>query len=660
MIQVPITATTTTYNLLQDLSYGYDTVGNIISINEKAPTGLGRSVSYTYDGLYRLLTATAVASSSPYSATYTYNALGNMLSNTGVGYTYAGTGYANPHAPTTIGTSTLSYDNSGNVLSHASSTYTWDYNNRMTTAGGSGGSSSFDYDLSGQRTLLSIGGVSTKYPTANYNTDGTAVTKHIMLGDSPIVSIVKNGSGGGSTSTTTTHSVYADALASGWNDWSWDSTRNFSNTTPVYAGTNSISVAYTAAWGGLYLNHAGISTAGSTHIQFAIRSAVANPVLDLEMYGVGEVFLGTIPLTSVLPTMAANTWYLVSVPLSSVGSSNTTLTGIMFVKNSSGTVYFDDIKLISVTTGGGGGGSTPVTQYLYQDHLGGTALTADSVGKMLESTDYMPFGGVRINTSVNGTKEQRTYIGQEYDPATSLSYLNARYYNGTRGQFMSQDPEFWMPTLSTQLLTDPQQQNSYSYSRNNPINGKDPSGRVLQLILLPIIGYAGGYGTSMLDDIAVGIQRGESNEQIRATIAMHATDGTYVSSGSRGAVITTALAITPVTSFAGVALATFNANLYYDLTESFVSGATNVDVKSFASTVIDAALAPIVKYAPGLNKPLAKATEAKVYKEVLKTAGQSIATVGIQTKISSAVASVQSTLSSFVDTVGSFISNIFR
>ncbi|MEN9390690.1 MAG: hypothetical protein RLZZ283_790, partial [Candidatus Parcubacteria bacterium] len=481
MIQVPITATTTTYNLLQDLSYGYDTVGNITSINEKAPTGLGRSVSYTYDGLYRLLTATAVASSSPYAATYTYNALGNMLTNTGLSYTYAGTGYANPHAPTAIGTSTLSYDNSGNVLSLASSTYTWDFNNRMRTASGSGGSSSFDYDLSGQRTLLSIGGVSTKYPTANYNTDGTAVTKHIMLGDSPIVSIVKNGSDGGSSSTTTTNTLYADAIGAGWSDWSWDSTRNFSNTNPVYAGTNSLSVAYTAAWGGLYLNHAGVTTVGSTHLQFAIRSATANPVLDVEIYGAGQTLLASVPLSTFLPTMAANTWYLVTIPLASISAANTTLTGVSLVKSTTGTVYYDDIKLISVTTGGGGGGSTPVTQYLYQDHLGGTSLTADSVGKMLESTDYMPFGGVRINTSVNSTKEQRTYIGQEYDPATSLSYLNARYYNGTRGQFMSQDRLFWAPP--DQYRTDPQQMNSYSYARNNPIRMKDSSG--LLTIFIP-------------------------------------------------------------------------------------------------------------------------------------------------------------------------------
>jgi RHS repeat-associated protein len=31
-------------------------------------------------------------------------------------------------------------------------------------------------------------------------------------------------------------------------------------------------------------------------------------------------------------------------------------------------------------------------------------------------------------------------IGEEYDSETEFSYLNARYYQGSRGQFMSQDP----------------------------------------------------------------------------------------------------------------------------------------------------------------------------------------------------------------------------
>jgi RHS repeat-associated protein len=61
-----------------------------------------------------------------------------------------------------------------------------------------------------------------------------------------------------------------------------------------------------------------------------------------------------------------------------------------------------------------------------------------------------------------------------YDPESSLSYLNARYYNPVTTQFLSQDPIFWS---SSQDLSDPQSLNSYSYALNNPVNRKDPSGK---------------------------------------------------------------------------------------------------------------------------------------------------------------------------------------
>src|SRR3989344_3273858 len=76
--------------------------------------------------------------------------------------------------------------------------------------------------------------------------------------------------------------------------------------------------------------------------------------------------------------------------------------------------------------------------------------------------------------------EQRKFIGQEYDIGTGLDYLNARYYDAMRGQFISQDP--LARDNPEKFLTDPQQLNTYSYARNNPINASDPSG-LLTLII---------------------------------------------------------------------------------------------------------------------------------------------------------------------------------
>ena len=48
----------------------------------------------------------------------------------------------------------------------------------------------------------------------------------------------------------------------GFDNWSWSVTLNFSATTPVHSGTNSISAQYTGAWGGIYL-HRGTALTGT-------------------------------------------------------------------------------------------------------------------------------------------------------------------------------------------------------------------------------------------------------------------------------------------------------------------------------------------------------------------------------------------------------------
>ena len=51
--------------------------------------------------------------------------------------------------------------------------------------------------------------------------------------------------------------------------------------------------------------------------------------------------------------------------------------------------------------------------------------------------------------------------------------MNARYYNSSRGQFISQDPTFWGLKMT---LNNPQSLNSYSYANDNPISNSDPDG----------------------------------------------------------------------------------------------------------------------------------------------------------------------------------------
>jgi RHS repeat-associated protein len=67
---------------------------------------------------------------------------------------------------------------------------------------------------------------------------------------------------------------------------------------------------------------------------------------------------------------------------------------------------------------------------------------------------------------------------------TGLSYMNARYYNGTVGRFISQDPVFISVGAEhfNDWLSDPQSQNSYSYARNNPLIAVDLDGNYARYI----------------------------------------------------------------------------------------------------------------------------------------------------------------------------------
>ncbi|MBI2627735.1 RHS repeat-associated core domain-containing protein [Candidatus Nomurabacteria bacterium] len=129
-----------------------------------------------------------------------------------------------------------------------------------------------------------------------------------------------------------------------------------------------------------------------------------------------------------------------------------------------------------------GTGDEAKVKYIHTDNLGSTNVVTDETGAVVETLDYLPFGGVRVDKKENAFSEQRKYIGQEYDADTKLNYLNARYYDGSVGRFLSQDPVFLNPEsqgkeIFTKFLTDPQSQNSYSYAGNNPITLSDPDGR---------------------------------------------------------------------------------------------------------------------------------------------------------------------------------------
>jgi RHS repeat-associated protein len=128
---------------LDGASYSYDPAGNRTS---KGNYLNGMTSNYTYDPLYELTQVTQGAST---TETYSYDAVGNRLSSSGVP-TY---NYNSSNELTSNSSGSYTYDANGNTLSDASGrSFTWDFENRLTQVVNPGvGTTTFRYDPVGRR-----------------------------------------------------------------------------------------------------------------------------------------------------------------------------------------------------------------------------------------------------------------------------------------------------------------------------------------------------------------------------------------------------------------------------------------------------------------------------------------------------------------------------
>lgn len=117
--------------------------------------------------------------------------------------------------------------------------------------------------------------------------------------------------------------------------------------------------------------------------------------------------------------------------------------------------------------------ATSQTYFHQLDHLSGQGVTTNEVGQPAEVSDYDPFGATTLNDQLGAYMEQRRYGGYQED-TNGLNYLGARYYDAKLRKFLSMDPA--AQNVEQSLLADPQQLNTYSYARNNPLRYRDDGG----------------------------------------------------------------------------------------------------------------------------------------------------------------------------------------
>lgn len=163
-------------SVLQDLTYEYDSIGNVLSIVSDY------TVEYGYDDLYRLITATAYDSADPssvyYDRSYEYDSVGNMIYKSDIGdLLYEETGNANPYAVTQAGSYLFDYDEAGNVLGDGMYDYEYNHKNQMVASD----DYSYSYDFAGQRILKEGALSSTYYPNMFYEDDGGSVREYVFV-----------------------------------------------------------------------------------------------------------------------------------------------------------------------------------------------------------------------------------------------------------------------------------------------------------------------------------------------------------------------------------------------------------------------------------------------------------------------------------------------
>src|SRR3989344_7849762 len=213
-----------------------DAFGNITQIANPANASSSATTAFTYDVLNRLLSAsTTAATSTPYREQYEYDTLGSIMSlrsgTASSSYAYANTSYANPHAVTQmangVSTTTYSYDTNGNlaqkVTDGVTSTYLWDYANRLTALGVNNSTTTYGYDAFGARmyqiasTTATTTYASKWYSIASSTRSGTnyaTTTEHVFNGDTLLSTIDNKFINGAAPGTAEVRYIHPDHLGS--------------------------------------------------------------------------------------------------------------------------------------------------------------------------------------------------------------------------------------------------------------------------------------------------------------------------------------------------------------------------------------------------------------------------------------------------------------
>ncbi len=584
---------------IECVSYSYDANGNITKVVDSSDNNAAITVNYAYDPLNRLVTASSsnAASGINYLQTFAYNPLGDITSGPAGTYAYSSSGYVDSDAVTSIASTTFAYDNDGNFLSSGNATNTWNYRNQLTQSVNGSGSSTYAYDYQGNRVKLVQGTATTVFPTKFYNVmlGGAATsTEHIFANGLLLATVINATSTGGGTSAitldaTSTGTATAKSLAtstitvgSGSNELLIISIANGNTAatttavtvdgvaaTPVvlsrstnrnsslwyvkglsagahaisstYSGSNQISLAAASFFG---VSQTSPIDATST---LAITSSTVSSTLTTSVPGdlIIDALDSAVNQTST--AIGPNQAYIMKnlFETNNIGNASYQIATSSGAKTesyrmSASVAFSFSVAAFKAATSSGGTATSSAIRYALGDVLNNSNVVTDASGTIVETLDYYPYGQPRMDTTVgNFSGEKRKFIREEYDSGSGLNYLNARFYNGSQGDFLSEDPIFLsMGSVSTtqqsvqSALSDPQSLNSYSYASDNPVSESDPTGKCPWCITAAI-----GAATAVTGQFAFDMFTNVQTSGLNVGAYRFSSPETYFTRAVQGAII---------------------------------------------------------------------------------------------------------------------------
>ena len=165
-------------------------------------------------------------------------------------------------------------------------------------------------------------------------------------------------------------------------------------------------------------------------------------------------------------------------------------------------------------------------QYYTQNAHGDVVNLTDSTGAITKSYKYDAFG-VEQNIDDADTNAFR-YCGEYFDAETGTIYLRARYYNPTIGRFISRDSY-------AGEINDPLSLNFYTYCENNPIYGIDPNGHfklpnwakvaIGAAATVAAVAITGGAAAPILLSVASSVVIGAGSEAVSHRLSTGSWEG---------------------------------------------------------------------------------------------------------------------------------------